>query len=710
MRGPRGEDSALTMEGWSAVSSTRFGGGLALSVLTIGPLLLAAVALRARFLPRWRGAAARVAEAVMTLAGITIVAELLGVIGIFGRWEMVALSATTGTACWWWARRQGEDRAGVVLSEGSTDRPHPAPSRLAVLVAGAATAVVGVQWIAPSLDALRNGMQDRVVDTFWYHGPMAARFVQEGSITGVHYFDRDPVTAFFPGGSALLHAVGILLFGNDVASPALNLVFVVLALVAGWSIGARWGLGPHTMLAVVVVLGTPMLIETQPGGMYNDVVGLALVLASVALLVESDRRGFALGVAALAAGLAIGVKLTMLPTVGLLTVGVIMLTPRGRRLATGGTWLALLASTGALWYVRNLVAAGNPVPGLSLSFGPVSLPDLPTSTPTDAVASYLTNGHVIRELYLPGLDQSLGAAWWAILPLAIGGGLWVAMRGRDVTLRIVGAVAFVGFIAYLVQPQYLGVPGLPLFFAVNVRYAAAPLALGLLSLTALRAMDAAAGRNALLGALAAIVATTQVDTDRLWLAPTRDVALAIAAVVAGGALAWLLVTTRACRARSLVVMTILGVAVVVGAWWLQRDYLERRYSGGGISNPLVVEAIRGERDRRIAIQGLFLQYALDGPDLSNTVDYVADRGPHGTSRDFTSCRAFKHAVNRGGYDYLVVARASYPSYAPPDDRARSLVWAASSEGDGLREVARDDGQAVTYAITGRLDPASCPEV
>ncbi|MCJ7439458.1 MAG: hypothetical protein MUP97_17090, partial [Acidimicrobiia bacterium] len=382
----------------------------------------------------------------------------------------------------------------------------------------------------------------------------------------------------------------------------------------------------------------------------------------------------------------------------------------GRRLATGGKWLALLALTGALWYVRNLVAAGSPLPGLSLSLGPISLPDLPTSTPTDAVASYLTNGHVIREVYLPGLDQSLGTAWWAILPLAIGGGLWVAIRGRDVTLRMVGAAAFVGFVAYLVQPQYLGVPGLPLFFAVNVRYAAAPFALGLLSLVALRAMDAPAGRNVLLGALAAIVVTTQVDTHRLWLAPTRDVAFAIAAVVAGVALAWLLATARARSARSLLAMTIVGsVAVVaVGAWWLQRDYLERRYSGGRISNPPVVDAIRGESDRRIAIQGLFLQYALYGPDLSNTVDYVADRGPHGTSKDFTSCRAFKREVNRGGYDYLVVARASYPSYALPDDRARSLAWAASSEGDGLREVARDDGQAVTYAITGRLDAASCP--
>ncbi|MCJ7438383.1 MAG: hypothetical protein MUP97_11570, partial [Acidimicrobiia bacterium] len=82
------------------MSITRFVGGLALSALTIGPLVLASVALRARFLPTWRGAAARVAETVMTVVGLTIAAEVLGMIGIFGRWEIVVLGATAGSACW----------------------------------------------------------------------------------------------------------------------------------------------------------------------------------------------------------------------------------------------------------------------------------------------------------------------------------------------------------------------------------------------------------------------------------------------------------------------------------------------------------------------------------------------------------------------------------------------------------------------------------
>jgi hypothetical protein len=463
------------------------------------------------------------------------------------------------------------------------------------------------------------------------------------------------------------------------------------------------------MLAVAVVLGTPTMVSSQAGGAYNDVVGLALVLACLAMLVEGSRSGFALGIAALAGGMAIGVKFTMLGPVGLLTIAVIVLAEPGRRLVTTARWITFLALPSAVWYLRNLVEAGNPLPGLSVSLGPLSFPELPTSTPTESVATYLDSWNIVSDVYIPGLDDFLGRGWWLLLGLSILGGAWVALRGPDRWSRVAGIVAVGAFVAYLVQPQYLGSPGFPLFFGVNVRYAAVAFVVGLLAVLGTGLVDTRRGRVAVLGAFSAILVGAQLEADPLWTTSAGDVAVAVGVVVAAAA-GWAIVPVWRSRPRHerFAVGAGLLVLIVVGAWFLQRDYLAARYTAGGISNPPVVDEIRDVRDKRIAIQGLFLQYALYGPDLSNSVDYVLHRGEHGRSRDFARCEPFKRAINEGDYDFLVVARPSYPSFAPPGEQAPSLLWAASSRGAGLREIARDGDEAVTYRVTGRLDPASCP--
>ncbi len=69
------------------------------------------------------------------------------------------------------------------------------------------------------------------VDTLWYHLPDAARFVQDGSITPLHFFDLETVTAFYPATSELIHGLGILLMGNDVLSPVINFGWLALRAV-----------------------------------------------------------------------------------------------------------------------------------------------------------------------------------------------------------------------------------------------------------------------------------------------------------------------------------------------------------------------------------------------------------------------------------------------------------------------------------------------
>ena len=166
--------------------------------------------------------------------------------------------------------------------------------------------------------------------------PFAARFVQEGSITALHYVDSEPVTVFFPASSELFHSFGIMLMGNDVLSPIINTLWLGLALLAAWCIGRPFGVGPITLMGSALLFATPGLVGTQPGGAYDDVVGLALFLSSIALIVNLDGLSsrsamVASAIAAAAAGLAIGTKWTFIGPVLALTVGFWFLMPRGKR-------------------------------------------------------------------------------------------------------------------------------------------------------------------------------------------------------------------------------------------------------------------------------------------------------------------------------------------------------------------------------------------
>ena len=86
------------------------------------------------------------------------------------------------------------------------------------------------------------------------------------------------MTAFFPANSELIHGLGILLMGNDVLSPLVNIGWLALALLAGWCAGRPFGVGAVTLTGVSALMATPNIVATQPGGGYDDIVGLALLL------------------------------------------------------------------------------------------------------------------------------------------------------------------------------------------------------------------------------------------------------------------------------------------------------------------------------------------------------------------------------------------------------------------------------------------------
>ena len=368
------------------MSSARYVEGIVLLAVIVAAVAFAAVVARRRLLPDWEGAPARLAEVIAGLGIVVLVSQALGVVGLFHLVPVVAAVVAVALAARW---LDGRASASPAAAAGPTATPLPfAPSRLQLMAAVAATAVVVAEWSVRTIDALRFGMIG--IDTLWYHMPVAARFAQEGSIVHLHYLDSDPVTVFYPASSELLHAVGIVVMGSDVLSTVMNLGWLALALLAAWCLGRRFGVAPLTLIAVAVVLGTAELVEDEPGGGYNDIVIVALVLAALALLAAPDRGGrwaprrAEVGVAALAAGLAVGMKYTAIFPVAGMTVAILALSPPGERLRRTGTWVLGVVVAGGFWYLRNLVATGNPYRRCTSASARCGCPGPPTHPTTSA--------------------------------------------------------------------------------------------------------------------------------------------------------------------------------------------------------------------------------------------------------------------------------------------------------------------------------------
>ncbi len=162
-------------------------------------------------------------------------------------------------------------------------------SRLELGAAVVIALIVAAQWAGPTLLALDRGIYGG--DSLWYHMPLAAHIAQTGSVTSLLYTDPLYLNWFYPQVSELIHAGGILLYGNDFLSPLLNMAWLGLALFAGWCIGRPYGSGATSLAAVASVMAANLLVSRQPGNANNDVVAIALFLSAVALLVNSRWPG-----------------------------------------------------------------------------------------------------------------------------------------------------------------------------------------------------------------------------------------------------------------------------------------------------------------------------------------------------------------------------------------------------------------------------------
>jgi hypothetical protein len=618
-------------------------GSYILSAAALGAITLSlgfsALRLRQHLLPTWQGAPAHLVEAILGVALLICLSELLGAMQLFYDWVLVASSLLLAGAIAWRIRpsqpaspplpgggaaggttpEEASATAGGGGSPAATGPAGPTPFVL-LLVTWGVIALVFAHWGLTTKDALDRGIFN--FDSLWYHMPFAVEMAHSHSVTELHYTDTVFTNWFYPQNSELLHAVGILLIDRDTLSLFLNFGWLAIAFLAAWCIGRPYGRGHLSVAAAAILLECHTLVVREPGAAKNDLMAAALLLAAAAILVnawamrsaeqaegEGDRGalpvGWPLVAAGLAVGMAAGTKSTAFALAAALTVAVVALAPAGRRRAAATWWFLPALAGGGFWYLRNLIVVGNPLPQLE-RLGPISLPHperLQTARPDFSIAHYATDTGVWREWFAPGLHDQFGLLW----PLVIGGAVlgailaltrgatfstpmgWTKRWPRDRIIAWSGGVALFGMLAYVFTPlTAAGAEGAPVAFDINVRYAIPALLLGIvlfpLAIDGPKTLPYPTksarrrGEWVLLAALLAVLVVTN-RSDAVLRDPDRLFGLGLATLLVLVPAALLYARRRGASLAAVCVgFAALALAVVAIGYPVQRDYLRDRFA------------------------------------------------------------------------------------------------------------------------------------
>lgn len=659
-------------------------------LLLLGFAGLGGTALRRWLLPRFEGAPAYLATAVLALALLIWPAELLGSFSLFEAVPYLLLVAALGLGLWKFAPRPPEE--GIphpYLLGGVRDSLLRRDGRWwSTLIALVIAAVAVIHFAAGVKTRLSTGMTG--FDSTWYHGPFAAGFFQSGDTWSLHFIAPQFLAWFYPANSEIFHAVGMLAFGRDVLSPLLNLGWFVGCLVACWCIGRPRGVAPWSLTLGAIALSVPALAD-QAGEARNDIVGIFFLLSAVAIALNGEREGLGRDggvagvglylVAGLAAGLAAGTKLNFLLPAAVLAIGLGVIAPRVVR------WRALTASSlaalagGGYWYLRNLIHTGNPLPWIH-HLGPIDLPAPQQALggrEAHSVLSYLTDGSVWSHWFLPGLHQALWLLWPLLLFGALAGlllPLLQPLRRRDENRlhrpeigpsAVAGLVGLACAVAWVVAPTSASGPdGTPRGFESGLRYLAPALILGLALLP-----TAPHVRGWLSFGIHKGPNVNHTRWGSRW---------GVGIVVALGLL----------------------VAVAVG-YPIQRHYLESRYKAPTFTTPGLNAAFAWSRNishARIATTST-RQYPLYGTDLSNQVQYLGLPRPHGGFESPQTCRQYLQLLKEGHYDYVIATRDRLEKGKPP--YPPSAGWTESA---GAHAILKKP-PTVVFKLPARLDPSAC---
>jgi hypothetical protein len=655
-------------------------------LLLVGFAGLAGVALRRWLLPRFAGAPAHLATAVLALALLIGTAELLGSFGAFEPVPYLLLVALVSLLLWKLAPRlpeRGDSHPHLQVRVRLRSLRRDGRDR-GTLTALLVAAIAVVHFAAGVKTRLSTGMTG--FDSTWYHGPFAAGFFQSGDTWDLHYIAPQFLAWFYPANGEIFHAVGMLAFDRDILSPLLNLGWFVGCLVACWCIGRPYRVAPWSLALGAVALSVPALAD-QAGEARNDIVGIFFLLAAVAIALNASVSplrepispripgtpgpGWSLGpsvAVGLAAGLAAGTKLNFLLPAAVLVVGVAVIAPPGQKARALGAGSAAALAGGGYWYFRNLVHAGNPLPWIH-HLGPIDLPAPEQALggrEAHSVLGYLTDAEVWSDWFLPGLHGGLWFLWPLLLLAAFGGLLVCLVRGSSIQ-RTVALVGLASALAWIVAPTSASGPeGIPRGFESGLRYLAPALVVGLALLPTVFS-------RRLERVFPSFVSDNETE---------GGCAFAIRP-------AWLL-------------GALLVLAVVVG-YPVQRHYLADRYKDPTFTAPGLNAAFawsRGISEADIATTST-RQYPLFGTELSNHVQYLGIHRPRGGFEAPTTCRANLHLLEEGNYDYVVATKdrlePGKPLYPP------LVKWL---ENAGAHPILKKP-PTVVFELNDYLSPSAC---
>ncbi len=670
-----------------------------LEILLLGGFAwLGGGALRRWLLPRFEGAPAHLATAVIALALLVWSAEFLGA---FGWWEPVPfllLVAVAGLGLGRFAPRSEREGGHPHPTQQVRVRMTPLPTLIALVIA----AIAFLHFSVEAKSKLSTGMTG--FDSTWYHGPFAAGFFQSGDTWDLHYIAPQFLAWFYPANGEIFHAAGMLAFGRDVLSPLLNLGWFVGCLVACWCIGRPFRVAPWSLALGAIALSVPALAD-QAGEARNDIVGIFFLLAAVAVMVNAwggdggaenrlgkEGGGSGVGpylVVGLGAGLAAGTKLNFLLPAAVLVVGSAVIAPRGAR---GRSFLAASLAAlvgGGYWYLRNLAHSGNPLPWIH-HLGPIDLPSPEQALggrEAHSVVGYLADGSVWSDWFLPGLHSGLWLLWPLLVVSAFAGLTLAALEGRgafasqedgkaprgDVALGIAGLVGLATALAWLVAPTSASGPaGMPRGFESGLRYLAPALILGLALLPTVPPL-----RLRLEG-------KGHPSSGRILKTPSQ------------------LARRLSERGVPLALLAMLLLVIAVG-YPVQRHYLESRYKEPTFTTPGLNAAFAWSRDisdARIATTST-RQYPLFGTDLSNHVQYLGSEQSHGGFEPPTNCRQYLQLLDEGDYDYVVTTRDRLEPGKPP--YPPTARWAQVA---GAKPILKTP-PTVVFELNSKLRPATC---
>lgn len=630
-----------------------------LSLVLLGALIVVAqvvpVAIAAWFLARRAVAddapVLRVAAAgFVALCEVLFASQFLLAIGLYSRWWVLGGSWLAAAVTFAIATRigvRGED-AGAPPDDDSPDDDSPddeptdddderapaeeepgRPDRVVggVVDIGTVVLVVFAGVVAFVSALLKPSLGTDAVN---YHLPDIAVWLRTGSLWQIDQFQVSVFQNAYPQNAELIAAWFVAPVGRDVfvnLGPVLQMALCVASIAAfAETLKVR-----RTTAVLIGVVGAfaPVIATANIGSVGSDLLPFACLMLSLTFWMRWRERPSTvdLVLGGLALGVTAGSKITALLYVAAFGVGWLAVLLRRRRWIDAFVVLPLVVIAPAfIWYLRNLVVAGNPLWGFEFLGFPGGYFRAGTGDEW-SILRYLVQ-RVPDSLATVVVGYAAGL--FAIVPLLLFGAKswWRGLRGPGdmpdrARIAMFGIVPLVVLLAMWAQQWTSGDDGYNV--PASGRYVVTTFVVWFV----LAMAAALAGRNsqrwrvALLVAAVAQVAVTFLSP----VLPTYRISMRAVAVGFVAALLvaiWFAVRNRiAYRPDPVFVAVVVIVLVILALPLGAKQFWQNRYLRVEGLDP-VLAAAANWKDSTIAVAGLADTYPLYGDDLSNRVIWVGD--------------------------------------------------------------------------------------